>query len=434
MTPIRAALSGGFPGRAAWLLASLLAVHTPASGSQQASRADASPIEYEILGSVSAEGRWFPREGRFADQESLAGGFVAAARIYLDNIVGQSVILAPFFRYDHSDPRRTHFDLREAYLLLFGEVGDSGWELRIGADQVFWGVAESQRLVDIVNQVDFIEHPNGEAKLGQPMVHATWFGDWGAFEVFGMPYHRARTFQGRKGRLRFQLVVDDKGIEYEREAGPWHLDLASRYSHSLGLVDLGLSVFDGVNREPYLVPVVDADGVPALRQHYTQIRQFGLDAQATVASFLLKLEAIQRAGARNLSGVEEDYFAAVVGGEYGFYSVAGSAVDLTLVSEWNYDGRGHDATPGRSPNTLQNDLFFAAHVALNDVQSTEITAGYFTDVDRATRTLALELDRRLLSEWSLRAEYIALISVDPAELHYTLRSDSFLDLSLMYNF
>ena len=434
MTPIRAALSGGLPGKAAWLLASLVSVHTPASGSQQAPGGDGSPIDYEILGSVSAEGRWFPHEGPFADQESLAGGFVAAPRIYLDNVVGQSVILAPFFRYDHSDPRRTHFDLREAYLLLFGEFGDSGWELRIGADQVFWGVTESQRLVDIVNQVDFVEHPNGEAKLGQPMVHATWFGDWGAFEVFGMPYHRARTFQGREGRLRFQFVVDDDRIEYEREAGPWHLDLASRYSHSLGLFDLGLSVFGGVNREPFLVPVVGSDGVPALMQHYTQIRQFGLDVQATVSSFLLKVEAIRRTGARNLSGAEEDYFAAVAGGEYAFYSVAGSAVDLTPVSEWNYDGRGHDATPGRSPNTLQNDLFFAAHLALNDVQSTEITAGFFADVNRTTRTLALELNRRVLSEWSLRAEYIGLISVDPEEIHYLLRRDSFLDLSLTYNF
>ena len=163
------------------------------------------------------------------------------------------------------------------------------------------------------------------------MVHATWFGDWGAFEVFGMPYHRARTFQGREGRLRLQFVVDEERIEYERGAGPWHVDLAARYSHSLGLLDLGLSVFDGLSREPFLVPVGNPDGVLALLQHYEQIRQFGLDAQVTFGSWLLKLEAIQRAGARNLSGVQEDYFAAVVGGEYAFYSVAGSAADLSLL-------------------------------------------------------------------------------------------------------
>ena len=107
-----------------------------------------------------------------------------------------------------------------------------------------------------------------------------------------------------------------------------------------------MSVFDGTSREPFLVPGADPDGAPALIQYYAQIRQFGLDAQVTVGSWLLKLEAIQRAGARNLSGREEDYFATVFGGEYTLYSVAGSAVDLSVVSEWNYDGRGARCNPG----------------------------------------------------------------------------------------
>ena len=90
--------------------------------------------------------------------------------LYLEDAAGRSLTFAPFFRYDNTDSRRTHADLREAYLLLFGEIGEGEWELRVGVDQVFWGVTESQHLVDIVNQVDFVEHPAGEAKLGQPMV------------------------------------------------------------------------------------------------------------------------------------------------------------------------------------------------------------------------------------------------------------------------
>ena len=233
-----AALVRGLPG-AIWILAALLAADAHA-GTEQTEETD-EPIEIEFSGSVAVEGRWFPQDGAFAGQRSLATGFVAEPRLYLEDVAGRSFTFAPFFRYDHSDPRRTHFELQEAYLLLLGEVGDSGWELRVGADQVFWGVTESQHLVDIVNQVDFVEHPNGEAKLGQPMVHATWFGDWGAFEVFGMPHHRARTFQGREGRLRLPFVVNDERIQYESSAGPWHLDLASRYSHSFGPLDLGLS-------------------------------------------------------------------------------------------------------------------------------------------------------------------------------------------------
>ncbi len=418
MIPVWAARAQGIAA-AIWILSSLLAV-------------DAYPQTFS--GRISAEGRWFPQDAAFAAQRSLAAGFVAEPSLYLEDSAGRSVTFAPFFRYDHSDPRRTHFDLREAYLLLFGEIGDTGWELRLGVDQVFWGVVESQRLVDIVNQVDFVEHPNGEAKLGQPMAHATWFGDWGTFEIFGMPYHRARTFQGREGRLRLPLVVDDEHIEYESKAGLWHLDLASRYSRSIGLLDLGLSIFSGTSRDPFLIPGADSEGAPTLMQYYTQISQVGLDAQVTVDSWLLKLEAIQRAGARNLFGVEESYFATVVGGEYAFYSVAGSAVDLSLLSEWNYDARGRNATPSRSPNTLENDVFLATRFAFNDIQSTEITAGFFFDVGRATRTLGIEFDRRLSDKWSLHAEGTALLSVDEADLHYAMRTDSFLEFRLTYNF
>ena len=432
--PPRAALARGILVATA-ALAPMLAADAFAGDEEASASQDAAPPAiYEISGRVSLEGRWFPQESAFAGQRSLATGLVAEPRLYLEDTGGRSLTLAPFFRYDHADPRRTHFDLREAYLLAYGDIGDSGWELRVGVDQVFWGVTESQHLVDIINQVDFVEHPNGEAKLGQPMAHATWFGDWGAFELFGMPYHRARTFQGRAGRLRLPFIVDDENIAYESGAGRWHPDLAARYSHSLGPLDLGLSVFDGTNREPFLLPGADPAGAPALLQHYTQIRQFGLDAQVTLGSWLLKLEAIQRSGALNLSGLEEDYVAAVTGGEYAFYSVGGSAIDLSVLSEWNFDGRGRDATPSRSPNTLENDLFLATRLAFNDVQGTEITAGFFTDLGRETRTLAVEFDRRVAADWSLHAEVIALLSVDPADLHYPMRTDSFVDVSLTYNF
>ncbi|MDE0164553.1 MAG: hypothetical protein OXL36_05610 [Bryobacterales bacterium] len=399
-----------------------------------AARADAEIVDRDFSGRFSAESRWFPATGAFPGQRSLASGFVAEPKLYLEDAAGRSFTLTPFFRYDHSDPRRTHFDLREAYLLLLGDIGDDQWELRLGVDRVFWGVTESQHLVDIVNQIDFVEHPGGESKLGQPMVHLTWSGNWGVAEVFGLPYHRARTFSGLQGRLRLPLVIDNERVTYESAAGEWHFDFASRYSHSFGLLDLGVSLFDGTSREPFLFPGSDAGGMPAFTQYYAQIRQFGLDAQMTVGSWLFKLEAIQRSGARNLLGLEEDYAATVFGGEYTFYSVFGSAADVTLLGEWNYDGRGRNATPNRSPNTLENDLFSGTRLAFNDVQSTEITVSFLTDLGRATRALALEFDRRITGQWSMHFEAVSLLSVDRADLHYAMRDDSFVELNLVYNF
>ncbi len=388
-------------------------------------------IDRDFSGRVNIESRWFPQAGAFSGQGSHAIGFFVEPKLYLADARGRSFTLSSFFRYDNADSRRTHVDLREAYFLLFGEIGDGEWELRVGIDQVFWGVTESQHLVDIINQIDLVEHPNGETKLGQPMVNITYSSDWGIVEFFVLPYHRARTFPGSSGRLRLPLVVEDEQVEYESEA---HLDFAARYSQSFGVVDVGLSVFNGTSREPFLFPGMDSSGVPVLFQHYGQIRQFGLDAQLTVGSWLFKLEAIQRAGARNLLGMEEDYVASVFGGEYTFYSVFDSAVDLSLLGEWNYDGRERNATPSRSPNTLENDFFFATRLAFNDVQSTEIVASVLGDAGRSTRALFVELDRRISDQLSLNIEVIHLLSIDQADIHYDTRRDSFIDLRLIYNF
>ncbi len=48
--------------------------------------------------------------------------------------------------------------------------------------------------------------------------------------------------------------------------------------------------------------------------------------------------------------------------------------------------------------------------------------------------LAVEFDRRLAGDWSLHAELIALLGVDPTNLHYPMRTDSFADVSLTCGF
>ena len=234
-------------------------------------------------------------------------------------------------------------------------------------------------------------------------------------ELFALTYHRERTFPGREGRLRPRFVVDDEDVSYESSAEEWRVDLAARYSHSLGPLDLGVSVFDGTSREPCLAclpPRLDKKrGELLLVPHYEPIRQFGLDAQLTVESWLFKLEAIHRSGASNQVGREEDYAAFVAGGEYTFNSVFESAVDLGLLAEWNYDRRGNTAT-----NVFDNDVFLAARVALNDVQSTEFIVSLLADAEHSTRSLIFEFNRRLSDRWSLHLEGLFMLAVDRADL------------------
>ena len=411
----------------------VLAVAGLAASALAAEPAAADWIEYhEFSGRMSVDGRWYPQSAAYPDQRSHAGGFSVAPKLYLEDEEGRSVTLEGFYRLDGGDSHRTHADLREAYLLLFGELGEDEWELRLGVDRVFWGVAESRHLVDIVNQTDLVEHPNEEAKLGQPMVHVTLSGDWGAAEVFALPYHRLRTYPGRRGRLRTTLIVDNDRATYESGSEERHVDFAARYSHSVGPFDFGVSVFDGTSREPTLLLGLDRDFTPILIPHYEQIRQFGLDAQMTAGAWLLKLEAIRRTGARNAAlplSMEEDYTAFVAGGEYTFYSVFDSGIDLGLLGEWNRDGRRERAT-----NVFQNDLFLGARLAFNDVESTDLIVGMLHDADFGTRSFNAEFNRRLSDEWSLHLEAVVFSNVDRMDLAYSTRHDSFVELNLTYNF
>ena len=145
----------------------LRAVWTVAAVCLAGVSARAEIVDYDFSGRIVAETRWYPQSGLFPGQRAHATGFLAEPELYLEDDRGRSFNLTSFFRYDSADPRRTHADLREAYVLMYGQIGNDEWELRLGVDRVFWGVAESRHLVDIVNQTDLIEHPDEEEKLGQ---------------------------------------------------------------------------------------------------------------------------------------------------------------------------------------------------------------------------------------------------------------------------
>ena len=404
--------------------------------------AQAADIETEVSSRFSLESRWYPKTALHPGQRSHASGFTAEPEFYAEDEEGRSLTVSPFLRYDSADTNRSHVDLREAFLLLYGEAGDGEWELRLGVDRVTWGVAEVRNLVDIVNQTDLIESPDEKTKLGQFMAHGTWSADWGALELFLMPWHRERTFPGSRGRLRSALVVDEDKTTYESAAEERHLDWAVRYSGSFGPVDLGVSYFDGQSREPALrpaefitLPVVGP--VPtALHPHYEKIRQFGLDAQLTTGPWLLKLEAIRRLDATNRStpahpfGEKDDYGAWILGGEYAFYSVFDTEAEITLLAEWFWDGRGAE----RATNAFENDLFLAVRLALNDVESTEFTLSVVQDLDHAGRLFGFEARRRLDDNWSLELEGTVFQDIGWAgDSLYGVRRDSFFGLNLIYN-
>lgn len=394
-----------------------------------AAPAAAETVFQELSGRLTLEGRAFPQSSLQSGQREHSVSVVAEPEAYFENAAGNGLVLKPFFRFDSADTRRTHWDMREAYGLFFGEFEDSEWEFRLGLDKVFWGTVESRHLVDVINQTDLVENPNQGEKLGQPMLRATWLNDYGAFEAFALPYFRKRTFPGRAGRLRTALPVDGGQTSYESAAKQHHLDLAARYSHSVGALDFGLAWFEGTNRSPTLSLSLDQGGAPVLLPLYEQIRQFSLDSQITTGAWLIKFESYWRDGERNSAALEEDYLALVGGFEYTWYGVFGGGTDLGLLTEVLYDGRDARATV-----ITEEDLFAAVRLAFNDEASTDILFGILQDLDKPTRSLFIEANRRLSDNISLGLEGTGFLKIDDRDAQFLLRKDSFLQLDLTYHY
>jgi hypothetical protein len=203
----------------------------------------------ELTGSASFEYRHFKQESALTSPGQHAPSVVLAPEFYARWDEGkQSLLFSPFLRLDREDAERTHADIRELQWLM---VQDD-WELRVGVGKVFWGVTESQNLVDVINQTDLVENTDGEDKLGQPMINISLFQYWGTMDLFVLPLFRERTFSGENGRLRFPLLVDTDAARYESGAGRRHIDLAVRWTGSIANWDIGVSHFYGTSREPLI--------------------------------------------------------------------------------------------------------------------------------------------------------------------------------------
>ena len=321
----------------------------------------------------------------------------------------------PFARLDQQDSERSHADIRE---LAWVKVGDT-YEWRVGVRKVFWGVAESQHLVDIVNQTDLVENIDGETKLGQPMVNFAAIRPWGTFDVFILPYFRERTFPGREGRLRTELVVDTDQATYESSRGREHVDYALRWSKSFSGVDIGVSRFSGTSRDPRLLLGSNGTGLPVLIPRYDLIRQTGVDVALTAGSWLWKLEAIHR------SGPGAGYTASTTGFEYTFSNAFNSAIDLGVLAEYLYDERGDTAT-----TPFQDDIFAGLRLAFNDAQSSELLLGAIQDRRNHARFFNIEASRRLGNLWKLSLQARAFARIPANDLLFGVRQDDYLQVEL----
>jgi hypothetical protein len=313
--------------------------------------------------------------------------------------------MKPFARYDQHDHERSHVDLREAKYRYVNGL----FEATVGVDKEFWGVTEFLHLVDIINQTDNVESIDGEQKLGQPMIKASYASRYGTLTAYALPFFRVRQFVDPvTGRPNPGFTVDDHTTLFESGGTGGSArrvdDYALRYQNNFGAFDVGLSWFDGTARVPQLLATGEANstnGLPKLRAYYAELTQTGLDVQATLGPWLLKLEVTQSTGNRYESNMgdfpslasaqEETEINRATGGfEYTFYNLFASGTDLGLVAEYMYDERKE-----KSPHPFGNDIGIGLRWTANDPQSTAILVGGLIDLDTDSSSISLEAERRL---------------------------------------
>lgn len=362
---------------------------------------------------LSSESRYFYDAPQFEKQLNYYPSFgIQPTYKFRWNDGYENFILSAYFNWDR-DENRTYWDLREMYY----QKAKNNWELNVGIKKVFWGVTESNHLVDIINQTDALKSFDGEEKLGQPMVQFSWFSsDFGSLDLFYLPYHRKRGFPGEKGRFRFSSVLSANDIGYESDKEEFHPDLAARWKHYFGVFDVGLSYFNGNGREPFFK--FDAEG--NINAYYPLIDQYALDLQITAGALLLKLESIYRLAK------EQEFFAMDVGFEFTLSNIDNNGLDVGVLAEYLYDERGDLALTG-----LQNDIFYGSRVSFNDVQDTAVLAGGIYDLTTNSNLFTVEASRRFNSNLvvALEGRIFSGVSQDELFLLY-FKQDSYFSVRL----
>jgi len=376
--------------------------------------------ELDISGNIAFQLRGFTQNSMWSGQNtsdiesSISGEWEIRWRSNSNN---QRISFIPFARWDENDNKRSHYDFREAYWAYQNE----DFELLIGLNKVFWGVAESVHLIDIINQTDLVENINQEEKLGQPMIRLAFQEHYGLLSFYLLPYFRERSFPGSDGRFRGESAINADNAKYQSSSKRKHLDFAIRYSHYFGDVDLGLYYFNGTNRDPrFSMRGVNSE----LLLNYDQIEQIGLDLQYTNSSWLWKLESFVR------DGYADSIFAGVAGFEYTFYQIFGGSSDLGILFEYQYD----DRSSVESISIADNDFFLGSRWTSNNINDGSILAGVILDKKTSETFYSVEAKTRLKENFLLSLELKMTTNSELGEPSFPQSRDDYLELQINHFF
>ena len=369
--------------------------------------------ELDFTVEVEAENQFFASEGLYPDQKDYFLSGALKPKLDIKSVDGNHTFKFEFFaRGSIQDPNRSHVDIRQAYY----QRKVNSVTITAGMRKVFWGVTESNHLVDIINQSDVVESTDGKEKLGQAMLQIAKNSKLGNFEFFYLPYSRRIQLPSKTGRNRFPVVLEREDITFRSSDEAWHPSFAARWSRTVGDFSLGVAHFYGTSREPLFLGFNPATG---LDLSYPLINQSGVDIQYNKNAWILKLETIYR------TSEFQDFYALTSGFEYTLGNVFDKGADVGIVAEYTYDSRQELTFSG-----LDNDVFMGCRIALNDDKSTDCLFGGIFDVEKGTRLFRFEASRRVANSYKVAIKANILNNVSEREILYNFRNDDLFEMKV----
>lgn len=321
--------------------------------------------------------------------------------------------------YSDDEEEQSQLELMEAYWSKTS--GDYG--VGVGVNRVFWGVVESNHLVDIVNQTAFQKDFDGMEKIGENMLNASMYTGIGTLDVYLLPGFRERQYPTDEERLVLPGIdLDDQ--RFGPGASDDYVDQVVRLSGYKDAWDYGLYYFKGISREPILV--LDTQ-LGASVYYYDLIKQLGTDVQYTGDFHTFKLEAIYRQTPR------DEFGAYVFGYEYTFYQVLGDNGDVSLLTEYSRDQRNPaiDISP---PTIYDDDVFLAVRLRFNNVAGSYVLIGMLKDRERDSEVYNLNYGTRLTNHFSIKLKAKIFRNIEQSDVLSVYQNDSYYNISMEYSF
>ena len=326
-------------------------------------------------GELSFEHWYFPKDAFSPNQINMNN----TAELKFETILEIDffkMLIAPRIKEDFSLRSRSRLLLDEGWIQFVSKV----FEARLGIQQFNWGMVESQKLVDVLNQRDYEDDFFEPDKLGELSGRFRFaITDKMDLRLYYLTNFTKAQFPEKDSRYSLSngfFDISENAI-YGDSLDEWAPQYAARLFATVGPVDLGFSYFHGYNRFPSIDFLTG-------QSYYNVMDQAGLEVTWVIKKLIVKLEAAYRNMsqtdiARVPSRLIPDWYVAYVGGiEYTVSQVIKSH-DMTLFLEYLGDtDYGTDTVDFR---LFQNDVFLGLRYSLNDVNSRELMLGATFDLE-----------------------------------------------------